>query len=77
MLEPRSILRCGAIRLGAVGREPVRFGGAGRPVEGGRGLTWDERWRRFVIGLHCRTVSAIAMLDAPRPRRAPRCTLAR
>jgi hypothetical protein len=76
MLEPRSILRCGAIRFGAVGREPVRFG-AGRPVDGGRGLTWDARWRRFVIELHCRTTRGIDSLDATLPPKAPRCTLAR
>jgi len=77
MVEPRSILRCGAMRFGAGGREPVRFGGAGRPVDGGRGRTWDERWRRLVIGLHCRTAGGIAMLDAPLAPSASRCTLAR
>ena len=50
-----------------------RFVGAGRPVDGGRGRTWDGRWRRLVIELHCRTPDGMG-----RPRRAsPRCTLAR
>jgi hypothetical protein len=71
--EPRSIFRWGARRFGAGGRVDVRFVGAGRPVDGGRGLTWDVR-RRLDIELHCRT--PVRFIGLPPPQ-SPRCTLAR
>jgi hypothetical protein len=68
---PRSILRCGAIRPGVGCRWVGRFDGAGRPVDGGRGRTWDGRWRRLVIDGHCRTPVA----NGTAPRRARRVVL--
>ena len=48
-----------------------RFAGAGRPVDGGRGLTWDVRWRRLDIELHCRTLGRFACRLRPAPGPVP------
>ena len=63
---PTRARSCGAGRGGsgmAVG-SPVASRAAGRPVDGGRGRTWEVRWRRLVIELHCRTPGGMG-----RPRR--------
>src|SRR5690349_13608804 len=63
----------------AEGARVRAFAGAGRPVDGGRGRTWDGRPFLVVIGLHCYTrclrsvLAAVAAVAAG--RRWARCPL--